>query len=566
MAQKSKKPTSQTFKRLLRAKTTDEILSAVTACSWEAGGNEGNAPLLTPQMLKDWMPPLRSDRAMRWVVHPPDDIDSLPEPKEWDDAAHYQLRRCLRQHTIDVPDKTEVMFPDEHPLHGQEVETVLNELEIIPRVKAMHAMVAILDTWADVPFDSLFMQKYGVQNFEQGIEAIHLLWQKVNHKHPGEFVHPLTPILRQWLNEHTAKQITTEYDRKHTAAIIDRASMGSIRDFIVPSTANWREELGNLKGISAPAPHTRQLHIPEVKTQSYLPAVLPLQAVHIVDELETTKRGAVAMPIRLFFESIMALEPKETTATIRFRLGDMLQYLNPNGKYHRAKHLPYVLKGLHNLYFLRIPYRENPNKPTTEVDWIPVLPRTVPNPQSGDDASIILEVKLPPDAISGMMVEKEIVRLTGKQSSSKLNAYLAACGIFDRYGTSRKGITDPTRSVEVRDSDGFLLDEFSQRFYDERGKPIANIYHPIAVRKLKREPNPHRSSYPILSFDELARACFPKGYTRREKAKYCKRALAAWQSLEADGIVRIEKIWHGWRIMPSESHIGRYRAIVKQRD
>ena len=279
--------------------------------------------------------------------------------------------------------------------------------------------------------------------------------------------------------------------------------------------------------------------------------------------VETTKSGSVGMPIRLFFEAIMALDPKETQADIRIRLGDLLRYLNPDGKWHRKKHLPYVLQGLHNLYFLRIPYRENPDKPTTEVDWIPVLPRSVPNLQSGDDAPIILEVKLPPDAKGGMMVEKETLRLTGKKSSAKFNAYLSACWIFDRHGTTPKGIIDPTRPAESRDDAGYLLNADGSRILGERGQPLRNIYHSKAISTLEREDNPARNKYPILSFEDISRACYPKGYSPRARAHYQKRAYQAWEELQADGILRIEKHACGWRIMPSERHIGHYRALQR---
>ena len=395
------------------------------------------------------------------------------------------------------------------------------------------------------------------------IQSIHERWE--TERELGlKRKYPLATIVRAWQQNQTVKPITPEYDHKNPAAIIDRASMGSIRDVIVPSTANWQEQLGNLKGISAPAPETKQIEIPGLETQSYLPAVLPLQALHMVEGLKTTKRGAVAMPIRLFFESIMALEPKETETTIRFKLGNLLRFLNPNSKYHRTRHLSYVLQGLHSLYFLRIPYRENPDKPSTEVDWIPVLPRTVPNQQSGDDASIILELKLPPDARSGMMVEKDILRLTGKRSSPQFNAYLAACWIFDRFGTMGKGIISTTRPVEMRDADGYLVNAHGQKIYDSRGKPIKNLYHPTAVKELDRILNDARGNYPILSFDDLTRACFPKGFDSSKRATYRKRALDTWDSLHTEGIVRIETHQNGWRIMPSESHTGLYRAVQKQ--
>ena len=394
---------------------------------------------------------------------------------------------------------------------------------------------------------------------DESIEFVHNFWLNCWNK-DNSMRHPLATLIQAWQQEQTAKHISKEHDRKHPVAIIDRASMGSVRDVIIEGST---EELGEMKGISAPAPKSEQLEIPGLETSSILPPVLPLQAVQMVEGIETTKRGAVAMPIRLFFEAIMALKPKETEEVIRFQLGDLLHYLNPNGKYNRTNHLPYVLRGLHSLYFLRIPYRENPDKPSTEVDWIPVLPRTVPNLNSGDDASIIFEVKLPPDASNGMMVEKYILRLTGKQSSARFNGYFSACWIFDRYGTTPQGIIDPTQPKQRRDNQGYLLTTDNKRIFDNHGKALKNQYHPNAIAQLERTRNAARQRYPIWSFDDLVRACFPKGFDSSKRATYLSRAKKAWEALEAEEIVRIEKDKNGWRIMPSESHIKHYRAIGK---
>ena len=393
---------------------------------------------------------------------------------------------------------------------------------------------------------------------QDGAQWLHQEW-KLARKQDAELTHPLAPIVREWIQTQTAKRITPDYDKKHPSGIV-KYRLGSVRDVIV-SQANATEKVGQLRGISAPAPESQQIELPGFEMQSLLPTILPLENVRMVEGMETTKRGAVAMPIRLFFEALMALDPKETQADLHIKLGDLLHLLNPDGKYNRTNHLPYVLQGLHSLYDLRIPYRENPDKPDTEVDWIPVLPRTVPNVNSGDDASIILEVKMPPNAKSGMMVEKDILRLTGKQSSAKFNAYLSACWLFDRYGTTPRGIIDPTKPAAQRDAEGYLTNTTGDRIFDERGKPIKNRYHARNIAAGERVENKARERYPILSFDDLTRACFPKGFDRKKRATYQKRALKAWEELEADNILRIEKYQHGWRILPSDSHIGRYRAL-----
>lgn len=406
---------------------------------------------------------------------------------------------------------------------------------------------------------NFILQTEGEPTLERAV-TLHQEWLQWQESQEN-LQHPLKPIVRAWIQQATAKPITREFDRKHPAAVIERSRMGSIRD--VTTFSSLAEEIDTLIPLSAPAPESQQIEMPGLETQSILPEVLPLQAVHMRDGIETTKRGAVAMPIRLFFEAMMALDPKETQVDIHFKLGDLLRYLNPDGKYNRTNHLPHVLQGLHSLHFLRIPYRSNPDKPSTEVDWIPVLPRTVPNLKSGDNASIILEVKLPPDTKGGMMVEKDILRLTGKKSSAKFNAYLTACWIFDRYGTTPRGIIDPTKPAVQRDIEGYLTDGNGKRFLDDSGKPIKNRYHAKNIAAGARVDNEAREQYPILSFEDLTRACFPKGFDRKKRATYQKRALKAWEELQADNILRIEKYQHGWRILPSESHIGRYRALKK---
>ena len=515
-----KDKTAQTFNQLLKAKEADEILSALARYVWTADEKrKGDPPLPTLSDIQDFTRP---------------------------------------EFSMPLEDKSNVDV--ENPEDGLLIARLLERVSTSIDKFVLHV--------AAVNF--LYTEESKFYNLgsptAQMVEKFQLLWLSLRSVNKS-IEHPFVRIVREWIQEQTAKRITSEYDRKYPVAIIDRASMGSIRNMTVESPDILStEELGLVKGISASPPEGKQIELPGLEKESILPAVLPLQTISMVEGLglETTKSGAVSMPIRLFFEAVMALAPNETQTTLHFRLGDLLQYLNPNGKYNRTNHLPHVLRGLRSLYFLRIPYRENPKKPSTEVDWIPVLPRTVPNLQSGNDASIILEVKLPPDARCGMMVEKDILRYTGKYSSAKFNAYLSACWIFDKYGTTKKGIINPTKPVERRDPEGYLITATGERIIDERGKPIRKLYHKVAVASLDRVDNEARKRYPIISFEELTRACFPKGFDSKQTAKYRKRALKAWNVLADEGILRIEEFEYGWRIMPSESHIGRYRAVKKQ--
>ena len=99
--------------------------------------------------------------------------------------------------------------------------------------------------------------------------------------------------------------------------------------------------------------------------------------------------------------------------------------------------------------------------------------------------------------------EKDILRLTAKKSSAKFNAYLTACWIFDRYGTTPKGIRDPTKPAAQRDIEGYLIDATGKRYFEDHGKPTKNRYHAKNIAAGQRVDNEARKR-------ELTRACFPK--------------------------------------------------------
>ena len=75
--------------------------------------------------------------------------------------------------------------------------------------------------------------------------------------------------MREWLAEQTAKNITREHDRIHPVAIIDRASMGRIRDVIL--TPRGAEDIGEISSISAPPPTSDQIEMPGFASKSPLP-------------------------------------------------------------------------------------------------------------------------------------------------------------------------------------------------------------------------------------------------------------------------------------------------------
>jgi hypothetical protein len=237
----------------------------------------------------------------------------------------------------------------------------------------------------------------------------------------------------------------------------------------------------------------------------------------------------------------------------------MVDNLNPDGKFNWTNQIGYVIQGLETLRKFTFPY-----KPPDSgiVSYAPFHVLTLPHEQSDRTSRIIIEARLPLDiGKSGMMVQKKVIRLTGKKSSAKFNAYLAACGLFDKYGTRNGKIIDPTVPIEHRDNEGYLLDGNGNHIFNNSGTRIKKLRSADAASRLDRERNKDADRYPILSKADLVRACYPLGYPEGKFATYLARAKQAWNALEADEYVTIERLDKGWRIMPSPHHVNLYRAM-----
>ena len=97
--------------------------------------------------------------------------------------------------------------------------------------------------------------------------------------------------------------------------------------------------------IARPAPKEEQLTFwtPDIG-DSKLPAVLPFELYQ--QGLATTKSAAVAMPVRLAFEALMQMEPGTHSERLYWQLGNLIDYLNPDGKFNWTNQLGYILDGL----------------------------------------------------------------------------------------------------------------------------------------------------------------------------------------------------------------------------
>ena len=316
--------------------------------------------------------------------------------------------------------------------------------------------------------DSILNQN--IQTILKSSETIHGFWVECLEI-DNTLKHPLAPIIEAWQQNTTAKRITKEHDRIYPVAILDRASMGSIRDVIV-ETNSIDDHLGNIQIVQQVPESKFQLEFWEPDTDSKLPPILPVEMFDFQGGI-TTKSGAVAIPIRTAFEVLMAMDTGVTAQQLSWELGVMVDNLNPDGKFNWTNQIGYVIQGLETLRKFTFPY-----KPPDSgiVSYAPFHVLTLPHEQSDRTSRIIIEARLPLDiGKSGMMVQKKVIRLTGKKSSAKFNAYLAACGLFDKYGTRNGKIIDPTVPIEHRDNEGYLLDGNGNHIFNNSGTRIKKL-------------------------------------------------------------------------------------------
>lgn len=498
--------------------SASEILKTATTAIWNKMGKaKSNLPEITLEKLQRWMPEI-SNNDITKLLAPPDkgiDLEILlsqspkeQEPDNWQMKTSYRIRRCSIQHAID---KT-------------------------PRIQVE------------------------IATLEDGIVAIHELWNTVNKEHKGEFYHPIEPVIAAYLEELTAKHISAEYDRTHPAAII-KSPLGTVKDVslvdIDKNTAARLREFAEVQSVK----QAEQLPLFDMQqlNQTVLPDTMYLEIASPLGITPKNRKGAVSHTLRIFFEALMALEPNQTNEVISFSLGDLIQYLYPNQKFHRTNQLSYITNALNTLHFYAtVPYEVSPGR---IGKWRPVIVRNPIEQNSRNEDLIFLDVRLPPDVEQGMLVEKQKLRSLGQTSAPKFSAYLSACFIFDKYGTLNGTIIDPTIPTINRNTKGYLTDTNGNELIDHNGKRIKNAYKSNAISQLSRELNPHRTQYPTLQDADLIKACNLQNLSQHGVALI--RAKNYWKELENEGIVKIEIDKNGWRIMPSEQHINTYRAVVK---
>lgn len=386
----------------------------------------------------------------------------------------------------------------------------------------------------------------------KAIKEVDDIWRLAKNISGENIKHPLAPMLIKYVENYTSVKITKETDKITPIAVL-KHPVGSIRKLA------FVDGTGHVFATPKTVEQVEQPQLLPDTSPSVLPSIMPLQVMqsHIKTQ---TKNGHVSHELRIFYEAMMALKPNQRKEELMFRLGDLIDFLYPNGKFQWSNQLPHIERALQTLHIsATIPWTDDQG---SLRQWRPV---TVSAPLPNDanrNTPIFISVIMPPDARQGYMILKKIHRMTGMKSAAQWNAYHVACYLWDKHGTWQGKISDPTKPVERRDEQNRLLGADDKPIVTQRGKEITNLYHTEGVRQLDRETNLESvKKYPVLSWDDLIDACYPNGHPKRSKREYMSRAKKHWESLEKEGYIVIMREPGGWRILPPQDHINAYRAL-----
>lgn len=402
---------------------------------------------------------------------------------------------------------------------------------------------------------------------EKGMEYIQALWLDIDRRHPGEFKHPLAPIVDVCYEIYNVREITREYERTHTVAVM-------------------KHPRGNIPHVSD-LPPTNAMPQPQSMEQlvidfldpnpTFPPNLLSLIKVHD-NGITRTKGGAVSHAFRLAIEGLMMLEPGMTERKYFMTLGEVIDNLQSrfyrgnededtppkrSDIFHRTNQMPYILDALNILDdHLTIPFRHIDGQ--IYDSWLPVKIRTRIEQDTSYNAPVFFEVSLPPDATQGYAIFKPYVRYLGFLSLPKLYAYSAYCSLMDKLGTRNGGMIRSTKpDGTICPKTGGIIDpRTNQLVRNENGKIVKNLYDSAAVKQLDRVPNPEaeRCYSTIVLKHELIQECH-LGEQNLPTWRKWQLAQKHWEWLKDEGYVDFEIHPTGYRFYPTDDLANQYHGV-----
>ena len=373
------------------------------------------------------------------------------------------------------------------------------------------------------------------------IERLHKGWRNLPDEQQRQKGHPLINALRKW---HERPWPVSAYRR-----LAGR----------MPAAAGAREDRRNLPDLGTGiAPQSRQATLPGFAPDPAQPALMV--AMLEKSGMLGKPRGAAPLAWRIFTEALMATSPRDRPGpgdgfrrldpmkvSVREVAGDWLQWNMQDYKPGKPQYGGRLQRALESMAAIAIPYgKHRPWYAVTVAGGIDLR----------RNGFIQFRIEYPPGSQGGAQVDRKVLRVLGKMSSTAWRLYLSLCFDWDRYGTCRGRRIFPTRPKVLCNEEGYVLDMHGNLLHGRRGQgPSKNRYHPAAVRTGEREQNPEAiKRYPTYAPDDLVRMIY--GTIASDPAtlrQHRKRALAAIRLIEQAGGCIVETLPEGLlRIMPPD--------------
>lgn len=549
------------------------ILNIAAKEVWKQMGYEdNNCPEITPDKLRQWMPPIFQGELMPFQGIEYANCLEIPRDDEsgnWSYRAWYRLVRCQQQHADEVPIQTidittqMKLFPEDTEFPedtGMDVPTttITNKVEIRPRYIATYGMIAILCGWNNESELNNVKEHTGLSSLEEGVVAIHNLWEVVvKDKHKDEFYHPIETIVEAYLEHYQLNNAPTKAIEKRQKQI----APAFIKEAFI--TTKERLPIGTFhQQGSAITP----LHLPtfENTEDNSIIHALPLELY------EGQKGGGRGAPLdeRIFFNALLACpygKPEPFNAIrLEPRLSDYVNWLYPNG-WNRTLQLPRLQRALYEVHNKRISYERR--------SWNVVQVLAMPEQTTQMDDLLPLIIRFP-DGVegNGPLIDVHRMRLYGLQSAQKWRAWIRLHYLWDTAKQRNGGYPIYATIPEVkRNSEGYLLNSkediitSGDIYRDTKGKrrvrkgnePQTKWYHPDAILTGGNERNTQCNKIPVLTPQNLVALFFDDKHvdnTTFRKRLYDARGAA--MDMEEDGVILIEydtidtkKEIKGWRII-----------------
>ena len=181
------------------------------------------------------------------------------------------------------------------------------------------------------------------------------------------------------------------------------------------------------------------------------------------------------------------------------------------------------------------------------------------------DERVAIRTVLPEGSEVGPQIDRQTLRVLGKQSAPAWRLYIALCFAWDRIARNGK-VPHMTRPEHRRDDAGYLLDASGKIIEGPGGAPVKNAAKTRrAVETGKREPNPYAERlHREWDAADLVTAIWPLGYEGKNPKRATGQAIEAAKRIERIGgcrIVREGRTTRGnpeafpWRIVPPQNLI-----------